>query len=116
MTISIQKIFLSFFGLSTQLSLTIHYYVSPATFSFIKKYFNVNYTINMLRESATFNFGYYYSLNMVVFWTGLVYAVHTPFITFINMCYLLMRNLFDFNVMLNLFKNQVESNGKIIFL
>ena len=70
----------------------------------------------MLRESATFNFGYYYSLNMVVFWTALVYAVHTPFITFIAMCYLLMRNIFDFNVMLNLYKNKVESNGKIIFL
>ena len=70
----------------------------------------------MLRESATFNFGYYYALNMVVFWTGLVYAVHTPFITFINMCYLLMRLIFDLNVMLNLYKNDVESNGKLIYL
>lgn len=70
----------------------------------------------MLRESATFNFGYYYALNMVVFWTGLVYAVYSPFITFINMCYLLMRCIFDLNVMLNLYKNDVESNGKLIYL
>lgn len=42
----------------------------------------------MLRESATFNFGYYYSLNMIVFATSVIYAPHTPMITFIGMLYL----------------------------
>ena len=77
--------------------------MSPTTFLFFKKYFNINYTINMLRESATFNFGYYYSQNMVVFCTALVYATHTPLITFIGLLYFFMRNIFDIHLITNIY-------------
>ena len=57
----------------------------------------------MLRESATFNFGYYYSQNMVVFCTALVYAIHTPLITFIGFLYFFMRNIFDTHLIMNIY-------------
>lgn len=68
----------------------------------------------MLRESATFNFGYYLSLNMIVYAVALIYAPHTPIITLIGMVYLYIRMLFDSHLMLNVYKNEVESQGRII--
>lgn len=63
----------------------------------------------MLRESATFNFGYYYSLNMIVFAVALIYAPHTPIITIIGIGYFYVRMFFDSHLILNVFKNEVES-------
>lgn len=110
-TMMIQKIFLSMFGQLTMIGLLIHYYLSPSMFLFMKKFFNSNFYMIMLRESATFNFGYYYSLNMIVFAVAVIYSVHTPFISLIGLIYLFIRNLLDSHLILNVFKNEVESQG-----
>lgn len=108
-TMLIQKIFLSMFGQLTLIGLLIHYYLSPTQFLFFKKFFNTNFYYLMLRESATFNFGYYLSLNMIVFAVSIIYATHTPIITLIGLVYLYLRMIFDCHMFLNIYKNEVES-------
>lgn len=100
-TMMIQKIFLSMFNVLTLVGIIIHYRFSPSMFLFLKKIFPLNFYWIMLRESATFNFGYYYSLNMIVFAISIIYSSHTPIITVIGVIYLFQRLLFDTHLLLN---------------
>lgn len=93
------------FGQLTTLGLIIHYYLSPTQFLFLKKFFKTNFYLIMLRESATFNFGYYLSLNMVVYAVSIIYAPHTPIITIIGLIYFYLRMIFDSHLILNVYRN-----------
>ena len=70
----------------------------------------------MLRESATFNFGYYLSLHMIVYAVSIIYAPYTPIITLIGMIYFYLRMLFDSHLLLNVYKNELDSGGKLFHI
>ena len=68
----------------------------------------------MLRESATFNFGYSYSLGVVFLIIAFMYSVYLPLITVAVLFYFLNRIFIDAHLLLNVNRNWVESSGKII--
>jgi len=68
----------------------------------------------MLRESATFNFGYSYSLGVVFLTIAFMYSAYLPLITIAVLVYFLSRFFIDAHLLLNVNKNRVESSGKII--
>lgn len=65
----------------------------------------------MLRESATFNFGYSYSLGVVILTITFMYSIHMPLIGVATILYFSMRYFIDSHLLLNVNKNRVDSNG-----
>ncbi len=110
----ILKLGFSFFGLATYIGLLIHYYLSPCSYLYVKNNLMRSYQDFMLRESATFNYGYSYSLGVVILTISFVYSVHMPLVMVGTIFYFSVRYFIDGHLLLNVNKNRIESSGEII--
>jgi len=68
----------------------------------------------MLRESATFNFGYSYSLNMTILSVCFIYSGSSILIVLACLIYFFVRLIVDCHLLLNVFKNKLESDGTFL--
>lgn len=108
----IQQVCFGFLGTITQFGLLSGYYFSPSAYLLLRKKIN-NEQKYLKDETCTFDFGYVYSLNLTILGIVFIYSIHIPFVVFFGIIYFIMKFFTDAHLLLNLFKNEIDSSGKL---
>lgn len=109
----IQQVCFGFLGTITQFGLLYGYYFSPSAYLLLRKK-DKNEQKYLKDETLTFEFGYVYSLNLTILGIVFIYSIHIPFVLFFGILYFIMKYYTDAHLLLNMYKNEIDSSGKLV--
>lgn len=113
MTLLIQQTSFGFFAGITGLTVIIFHYFSPSAYLIFKQ-LDQNEQLFLKEETLIFDFGYICSINLAILAMIFIYSIQIPLIVFLGIFYFVIRFFTDAHLLLNLYKIEMESSGRLI--